>query len=177
MVSAVCGPMSKEEWGALWPKRILFSQGFEGPATKAHDWDGKIVTENVPQGSRRALAGKSGDKYFARRTRTGIYYDNARAATTTWVRFKYFINKAAPIDVFVFNMTQADNWTCTIRKPAVGQWTDITLNVTETFRKKGGGRARIRAGDGLDDVFINAGKPGDKDLELIVDDVQLIGLD
>lgn len=169
--------LTREEWCALWPKRVLFSQGFEGPPTKAFDWSGVIETKNVPKGSKRALAGKTGDKYFARRTRTGIYYDNARASTTTWVRFKYFINKPLPIGVFVFNMTQADNWVYTIKKPVVGKWTEITLNVTESFRKKGGGKARVKAADGLDDVFVHAGKPGDDDLQLIVDDVELIGLD
>ena len=51
------------------------------------------------------------------------------------------------------------------------------FNVTEQLRKKGGGRAKVRSGDALDDVFIHAGRPGDKDLQLLVDDVQLIGLD
>jgi len=32
-------------------------------------------------------------------------------------------------------------------------------------------------GDALDDLFLGAGKPGDKDLPLLVDDVLLLGLD
>ncbi|KKL84728.1 hypothetical protein LCGC14_1961810, partial [marine sediment metagenome] len=163
-------PLSREQWDALWPKRVLFSQDFEGPPTKAFDWDGEIVTDNVPKGSKRALSGKTGNKYFARRTRTGIYYDNARATTTTWVTFDYFINKNVPIGVFVFSMTQGDNCRYTIQKPVVGKWTKVTLQV-------GGGRARIRAGEALDDVFIHAGKPGDAELKLIVDNVRLVGLD
>jgi hypothetical protein len=163
-------PLSQDDWNALWPKRVLFSQDFEGPPTKAHDWDGKIVTDNVPKGSRRALAGRPGNKYFARRTRTGIYYDNARSTTTTWVTFHYFINKQMPIGVFVFSMTQMDNCRYRIPKPVVGRWTEVTIQV-------GGGKARIRSGEALDDVFIHAGKPGDKDLVLIVDNVRLIGLD
>ena len=162
--------LSKKGWNALWPKRVLFRQDFEGPSTKAHDWDGKIVTDNVPKGSKRALAGRPGNKYFASRTRTGIYYDNARATTTTWVTFHYFINKNMPIGVFVFSMTQGDNCRYTIPKPVVGKWTEVTIQV-------GGDEARIRSGEALDDVFIHAGKPGDKDLELIVDNVRLIGLD
>jgi hypothetical protein len=59
----------------------------------------------------------------------------------------------------------------------VGKWTEVTLDVTRDFRKKGGGRAKIKAGDALDDVFVFAGKPGDKELKLIVDDVKLVGLD
>ena len=82
-----------------------------------------------------------------------------------------------PIEVFVFDMTQGDNWAYTIAAPAVGKWTEATLDVTGQFRKKGGGDARIRAGDAIDDVFFHAGKPGREDIELIVDDVRLIGRD
>ena len=99
------------------------------------------------------------------------------AATTTWVKFKYFVNKDVPLTVFVFNMTQSDNWQHIIAKPVVGKWTEVTLNVTRDFRKKGGGPAKLNGGDSIDDVFVFAGKPGDKELQLIVDDVQLIGLD
>jgi hypothetical protein len=162
--------LSQKEWDALWPKRILFSQDFEGPPTKAFDWDGEIVTDNVPKGSKRALGGKVAKKYFARRTRTGIYFDNARSTTKTWVSFDYFINKNIPIGVFVFSMTQGDNCRYKVHKPVVGKWTQTTIQV-------GGDGKRIKAGEGLDDVFIHAGKPGDKDLVLIVDNVKLIGLD
>ena len=134
-------------------------------------------SSSKPPGSKRALAGEAGNKFFARRVRVGIYYDHARAATTTWVKFRYFINKKVPIGVFVFNLTKRDNWAGTIAQPVVGKWAEATLNVTRDFRKKGAGSAKFSAGDALDDVFVHAGKPGDKDLKLIVDDVQLIGLD
>ena len=170
-------PLSQKDWDALWPKRVLFSQDFEKEMVEEADWEGEIVADNVPQGSRRALAGKPGNKYFARRIRVGMYYDYARTATTTWVKFKYFINKDVPIGVFVFDLTQRDNWASSIRKPVVGKWTEVTLNVTRDFRKKAGGRAKVRAGDAIDDVFVHAGTPGDKELKLLIDDVELIGLD
>jgi len=170
-------PLPEAEWSALWPKRVLFRQDFEGPSRPEADWEGVIETKNVPAPGKRALAGMVPKKYFARRVRVGCYYDNARAATTTWVRFKYFINKDVPITVFVFDMTQSDNWSHTIAAPVVGKWTEVTLNVTDQFRKKGGGPAKVKAGDALDDVFVFAGTPGEKDLRLIVDDVELIGLD
>ena len=119
-----------------------------------------------PRAAHRSLHSIS----FAKRTRTGIYYDNARVTTTTWVTFHYFINKKTRIGVFVFSMTQGDNCRYAIPKPVVGEWTEVTIQV-------GGGQARIRSGEALDDVFIHAGKPGDKDLALIVDNVRLIGLD
>ena len=169
-------PLSEAQWRGLWPRRVLFSQDFEKPPGE-YDWEGQVVTDNVPAGSRRALAALAAKKHFARRIRVGIYWDNARAATTTWVKFKYFISRKVPLVVFVFDMAQGDNWQYTIGEPVVGKWTEAVLNVTEEFRKKGGGPAKVRAGDGLDDVFFHAGKPGDKDLRLLVDDVQLIGLD
>lgn len=170
-------PLPQEPWDALWPKRVLFSQDFETDGDRRFDWDGRIVTDNVPPGSRRAVLGDAKDKYSARRVRVGIYWDNARAATTTWLKFKYFINKPEPITVMVFDMAQSDNWEYRLAPPAVGQWTEATLNLTNDFRKKGGGQAKVRAGDALDDVFILAGKPGDAQLQLLVDDVSLIGLD
>ena len=170
-------PLPEAEWDALWPKRVLFSQDFEGASRPDADWEGVLETANVPEGSKRALGGMVPKQYFARRVRVGMYYDYARAATTTWVKFRYFISKSVPITVFVFDMTQSDNWEHRIAQPAVGKWTEVTLNVTRDFRKKGGGGAKVRAGDAIDDVFVFAGEPGDKELQLIVDDVQLIGLD
>jgi hypothetical protein len=134
------------------------------------------VTDNLPAGSSRALAGIDGSPYFARRTRTGIYFDNARAAETTWVKFDYFINRRVPLGVFVFNMTQGDNWAFSIDAPIVGSWTTATLDL-KTFTKKGGGDSRIEAADALDDVFVHAGVPADQGLTLIIDNVELIGLD
>ena len=165
-------PLTGEQWQGLWPKRVLFSQDFESDPGE-FDWTGEIVTDNVPPPGKRAVLGHLKNKYFARRIRVGIYWDNARAATHTWVKFKYFINKAVPIGVFVFDMNKSDNFRFTIRNPVVGKWTEVTLKVADPSR---GGR-QIQAGDALDDVFVHAGKPGDADLKLYVDDVQLIGLD
>ena len=170
-------PLDQAAWDALWPKRVLFAQDFEGPSLPEKDWEGVIETANTPSGSKQALAGAAGNKYFAQAIRVGCYFDNARAATTTWVRFKYFLNKPVPLQLFVFSMTGADNWVVTIDKPVAGKWTELTLNVTDDFRKKSGGPAKITAGHALDDVFFHAGKPGDSELKLIVDDVELIGLD
>ena len=169
-------PLSREAWSDLWPQRVLFSQDFENPPTEAHDWMGEIETDNLPAGSSRALAGIDGSPHFARRTRTGIYFDNARAAETTWVKFDYFLDREVPLGVFVFNMTQSDNWAFSIDEPITGSWTTVTLDL-KTFTKKGGGDARIEAGDALDDVFVHAGVPADQGLTLIIDNVELIGLD
>jgi hypothetical protein len=159
-----------------WPTRVLFSQGFEGPPTKAYDWQGTIVTDNVPKGSKRALLGATGNKWFAQRIRVGMYFDYPRATTHNWVRFKYFINKPVPIGVFVFDLTLRNNWETKIGVPVVGKWTEVTLDLAG-FREKGGGRRKIRPGDAMDDVFVHAGKPGDKKLRLLVDDVVVFGRD
>jgi len=169
-------PKSRAEWDEQWPTRILFSQDFEGPPTEANDWEGTVVTDNVPQGSRRALLGATGNKWFARRVRVGIYYNYARTTTSNWVRFKYFTNKPDPIGVFVFDLTLRNNWETRIEKPVVGQWTEVTLDIA-TFREKASPGRKVRAGDAIDDVFVHAGRPGDKELKLFVDDVKLLGRD
>jgi len=199
-------PTARAEWDERWPTRVLFSQDFEKdgdwtgtittdnlppdstPFTAARD-----STVPQPPGpvedtsrlrpaqhggrpGRRALAAVVPKAYFAQRIRVGIYYDNARTTTTNWVRFKYFINKPVPIGVFVFDMTLHNNWETRIATPVVGAWTEVTLDLA-TFREKSGRRRAIRPGDAIDDVFIHAGRPGDKDLTLLVDDVTLIGRD
>ena len=163
-------PLSAEKWNALWPTRTLFAQDFDADG----DWDADPVAS---LGGGRAVAGQAGNKYFARKIRVGIYRDHARAATTTWLRLRYRISKPVPITVFVFDLTLRNNWEYRLANPVVGKWTEVTLNVTEQFREKGGGSREIRAGDALDDVFVFAGKSGEKDLQLLVDDVQLIGRD
>ena len=164
-------PLAQEKWDALWPKRVLFRQDFSGPAGGAYDWDGDVVTDNVPPGIKHALLGHARDKSFARRIRVGMYFDNARATTHTWVKFKYFINEPVPIGVFVFDMNKQDNFRFSIAEPVVGKWTESTIKVASP-----GGKG-IQPGDALDDVFIHAGKAGDAKLKLYAADVQLLGLD
>ncbi len=166
-------PLAQDDWEELWPTRVLFRQDFEGEPGQEFDWTGDVVTDNVPPPGKRAVLGHTKNKHFARRIRVGIYWDNARAATHTWVKFKYFINKPVPIGVFVFDMNQSDNFRFSIRRPVVNKWTEATIKVADPTRP---GR-QIRPGNALDDVFVHAGKPGDKELKLYVDDVQLIGRD
>jgi hypothetical protein len=163
-------PVTEDAWRRLWPERILFSQDFE----KEGRWTGNVTAANVPPGSRRALAGISTNKYFGRWAAVDIHFDNARAAAATWLRFKYFVTKPVPIEIMAFNMTKGDNFVGMLAKPVVGAWHEAALRVDE-FRKKSGS-GRIEAGDAIDDLFFGAGKPGEK-LELLIDDVQLAGLD
>jgi hypothetical protein len=122
----------------------------------------------IPAGPVTARRHRHTPFYFRVRTRPGTPAGVYRGSLTV---------QAVPIEVFVFDMTQGDNWAFTISRPTVGKWAEARLNVTEQFRKKGGGGAKVRAGDALDDVFVHAGKLGEAELQLLVDDVQLIGLD
>jgi hypothetical protein len=54
---------------------------------------------------------------------------------------------------------------------------EATLNFTRDFRRKDSSAAKLAPGDALDDLFLGAGKPGDKGLLLLLDDVLLLGLD
>ena len=199
-------PTARAEWDERWPTRVLFNQDFEKdgdwtgtvttdnvPPDSAPSATARDSTVPPPPGpvedtsrlrpaqhgsrpGRRALAAVVPKAYFAQRIRVGIYYDNARTTTTNWVRFTYFINKPVPIGVFVFDMTLHNNWETRIARPVVGAWTEVTLDLA-TFREKGSRQRAIQPGDAIDDVFIHAGRPGQKDLQLLVDNVTLIGRD
>jgi hypothetical protein len=77
----------------------------------------------------------------------------------------------------LFDLTQEDNYAARISEPVVGKWTEATMKVTGEFRRKDGSSASMAAGDAIDDIFFGSGKPGDEELQLLVDDVVLIGLD
>ncbi len=109
--------------------------------------------------------------------RVGIRYDHARAATTTWIRFQYYMSEETPIEVMLFDLTQGDNYAAQVTEPNVGKWTEMTMQVTDRFRRKDGSGALMEPGDEIDDIFFGAGKPGDQNLQLLVDDVKLLGLD
>jgi hypothetical protein len=163
-------PVPESEWIRRWPERVLYRQDFE----KDGRWTGSATAANVPPGSGRALSGVATNKYFGSWAAVDIHFDNARAAAKTWLRFKYFVTKPGPIEVMAFNMTKEDNFVGVLQNPVVGAWTDAAMRVDE-FRKKTGS-GKTEAGDAIDDVFFGAGKPGEK-IELLIDDVRLIGLD
>jgi|GEM_PF-2161664 len=162
-----------EALGGKPPERVIFQQNFESDG----DWDGDIETNNVPAGSKRALAGHAKDKYHARFIRVGIRKPPARAAATTLVRFRYFVNKPGPIEVMAFDLTQRDNYAGSLAAPEVGKWAEATLNITRDFRRKDGSPASMAPGDAIDDLFFGAGTPGEKAFQLLVDDVILVGTD
>lgn len=166
-------PLSQEAWNNLWPKRVLFKQDFEDEG----DWDGRHIAAKVPGVSQHHLAGHTGNRYFASFIRVGIRYDHARAATTTWIKFRYYLTRKVRMEVMLFDLTQGDNYAARIAKPVVGKWTEVTMNVTDEFRRKDGSSESMDDGDAIDDIFFGAGTPDDKDVQLLVDDVVLLGLD
>ena len=176
--TATLSPPGPGHWAVLIvqppPKRrVLFSQDFEG----AGDWDGQIVAEEGPSGGERALAGEAGNTYFAGFMRIGIRDEHAIAAATTWIRFRYYLNKDVPLQVMLFDLTQMDNYAMRLTQPAVGTWTEATLQVTGAFHRVDGSDASMAPGDEIDDIFFGAGSPGDEGLQLMIDDVVLLGVD
>ena len=77
----------------------------------------------------------------------------------------------------LFDLTQGDNYATTITHPVVGEWTDVTMKTTDKFHRKDGSSGSMDSGDAIDDIFFGAGEPGDEELQLIVDNVVLLGLD
>jgi hypothetical protein len=166
--------LPQEQWDGLWPERILLHEDFDGPK---RDWDGRVVTVDRPSGKTSALAAAPMAKNYARRARIGAYWDHIRAATTTQIKFRYYVSKDVPLTIYVFDLTRKDNLRHDIQQPVVGRWTDVTLNVGTQFGRVDGSNGKLQAGDAIDDIFFFAGKAGGEELDLVVDDVELIGRD
>jgi hypothetical protein len=166
-------PMPQADWEALWPKRVLFHQDFESGIGRC---TGQLERRNVPAGSKAALAGSPNNKHFGRFASVDIEFEHARAAATTWLKFKYFISTDTPIELMVFSVTQRDNFAGRLARPVVGKWAEASVAFSELRKKDGSGKT-IKAHEAIDGIHIGAGKPGDRDLQLLIDDVQLIGLD
>lgn len=162
-------PVDEADWRALWPRRILFSQDFETDG----DWGGRLI-EGPPS---RRVAGAADNKWFAQFIRVGVNYDHARAATQTWVKFRYHLNRNMPLKVMAFDLTQKDNHWYVIEAPKVGRWVEVELDITRDFARADGSEQAMQAGDAIDDIFFSAGSPGDGEIELQIDDVLLIGRD
>ena len=165
-------PLPQDAWDELWPKRVLFEQDFESEG----DWDGRHIAAKIPGVTQHHLAGHDENRYFAKFIRVGIRYDHARAATTTWIKFRYLLTRETPLEVMLFDLTQGDNYAARITDPVVDEWTEVIMKVTGEFRRKDGSSAIMEAGDAIDDIFFGAGAPGDGTV-MLIGEVILLGRD
>ena len=79
--------------------------------------------------------------------------------------------------MMLFDLTQGDNYAAKLDKPVVEKWTEVTMKVTGEFHRKDDSDALMASGDAIDNIFFGTGKPGDEYLQLLVDNVVLLGLD
>lgn len=152
---------------------MLLREDFE--AAKGN-WDGKVITDNVPSGSKHALAATPTETHWARRAAVG----NGRTLRATGdmvLKFRYYISKDIPITIYVFDSTQKDNLRYDIKKPAVGKWTEVAVNINRDFRRNDGSAGKCRPGDALRGISFLSGKTGQDEFDLAVDDVEVTGRD
>ena len=154
-------------------RRVLLRQDFEG---EKGNWGGKILTDKVPAGSTRALGATSTETHWARRASLGNR-GTMRAAADTVLTFRYHMSKDIPLTIYVMDRTQKDNLRYDIKKPAVGRWTEVRLNVNRDFRRNDGSAGKLQAGDVLTGISFLAGKTGTDEFDMAVDDVEVISLD
>lgn len=151
--------------------RVLLHQDFE---SEKGDWSGRIITENVPPGSKRALAAVANETHWARRASVGNR-GTIRATQGTVLRFRYFISKDIWLTIYIMDRTQKDNLRYDIKKPVVGQWTEMTIDVNTDFRRNDGSAGKLQPGDVLTGISFLSGKTGQDEFDLAVDDVEVSG--
>jgi len=154
-------------------RRVLLRQDFEG---EKGDWGGQIITDNVPAGSTRALGATPTETHWARRASVGNR-GTMRAAANTVLKFRYHMSKDIPLTIYIMDRTQKDNLRYDIKKPAVGRWTEVRLNVNRDFRRNDGSEGKLQAGDILTGISFLAGKTGTDEFDMAVDDVEVISLE
>lgn len=153
------GPAKPEGPG----ERLIFLENFERPGT----WRGIWNDKKTPVSQKRALSGEGDEQYFGRKIRVGVRRPPLAVAKKTWVSFDYYVKNSTFLTVFLFDLDIGDNCRYTIEKPALGKWTSAALEVTEG--------ERLKEGHKIDDIFFFAGEAGNKQTELIIDNVRLYG--
>ncbi len=161
-------PVASQPAG-LGSGQALLRQDFEA---EKGNWSGRIVTDNVPPGSERALAAVANETHWARRA---TVTQRMQAADKTVLRLRYFISKDIPLTIYIFDRTQKDNLRYDVKEPVVGKWTEVRVNINVEFRRNDGSAGRLAAGDQLSGISFLAGKTGVDEFELVVEDVEVVG--
>jgi hypothetical protein len=173
MQSASTRPAGTQPASTQAAVRVLLRQDFEA---EKGDWAGKIITDNVPLGSTRALGAVANETHWARRANVGNR-GTIRAAADTVLTFRYYMSKDIPLTIYFMDRTQKDNLRYDIKKPAVGQWTEARVNVNREFRRNDGSAGKLQAGDVLTGISFLAGKTGTDEFDMAVDSVEVTGQD
>jgi hypothetical protein len=125
----------------------------------------------VPAGSTRALGATPTETHWARRATVGTR--GTMRAADTMLTFRYYMSKDIPLTIYIMDRTQKDNMRYDIRKPIVGKWTEVRLNVNRDFRRNDGSAGKLQAGDVLTGISFLAGKTGTDEFDMAVDDVEV----
>jgi hypothetical protein len=170
---ATTRPVSAQAESTQPAERVVLHQDFEA---EKGDWGGKIITDNVPPGSTRALGATPTETHWARRATVG---NNVilRGAGSTVLKFRYFISKDIPLTIYIMDRTQKDNLRYDVKKPVVGEWTDVRVNINTDFRRNDGSAGKLQVGDVLRGISFLAGKTGTDEFDMAVDDVEVTAND
>ncbi len=122
------------------------------------------------------MAATPTETHWARRATVGSH-GTIRGTGSTVLRFRYFISKDIRLTIYIMDRTQKDNLRYDIKKPVVGAWTDVQVNVNTDFRRNDGSAGKLQPGDVLTGISFLAGKTGTDEFDMAVDDVTVIGSD
>ena len=157
-----------------FPNRVIFLAAFDtGPKEKYWPGEFELVEKDLPQDSywRAARAVPRGDK---REKWMRLQVEPPPpVGSRTKLRFRYHLTGASKMTVQMFDLTDQDNRHIHLSGLMEGRWTTIYLDFTRDAKRNDGSATPFAAGHKVDDIFFFVQPAGDRNAELLIDEVVL----
>ena len=161
-----------------FPNRVLFLAAFDTGATaaeKAKYWPGEfeLVTRDLPDGSYWNAA-RAGPQRNAKGKWLRLQIAPPRpVGAHTKLRFRYHLTGASQMTVQIFDLTDNDNRHIRLRNLKPGAWQTVYLDFSQDARRNDGRDTPFAAGHLVDDLFFFVQPEGDREVDLLIDEVVL----
>jgi hypothetical protein len=162
--------------GAAFPHRVHAVEDFETDIEKRWWLAGKLETENVPPGSRRACRGTTSkdfdDKMGDPKARyTAVIFNPVPGppmGKNTRLRFRYWVRGSNTLRVQIFSLTNNYHRCLDLRELPQETWQEEDVDMTRLRRPDGSG-GPLSEDERIDDIQFYV----DPSAELIIDDIVL----
>jgi hypothetical protein len=169
-------PAEKEPF----PNRVIFQASFDtgiDPKSKPKYWPGEFdvltKTKGAPEdsywGVAKAVPRKDGKGKWIRLQLEPIRHVGAH----TKLRFRYHLTGSSAMTVQIFDATDQDNRHIHLKGLKQGKWSFTYLDFTKDAKRNDGGDTPFAAGHKVDDLFFFVAPDGEKEVNLLIDEVVL----
>jgi hypothetical protein len=167
---------SKLGGSGVMPVRVHVVEDYETDIEKRWWMAGRLETENVPPGSRRACRGTLANDFDEKmgdpsKLYTAVIFNPVPGppmGAHTELRFKYWLKGSGRLRVQLYSLSNGYHRHLTLSGLPQGSWQEGRVRMTEMRRPDGSG-GPLADGERIDDIQFYA----DASAELIVDDIVL----